>query len=263
MRRTMWINGWDVIRAGLIVENVEGWLDGPSVLERVTQLPTRLGAIPLPREAETSPRNVTVNGLLKGTSLTDCRNKIHELRGRLFGGAIEVSFADHPDRIILARCSEHQVVITAPQFALPASRVTIRLLCPDPLAYELLGDAVGFNSLRAACPLGTAVSYPVIRIAGAVTNPVLSYRDFRGDVRQTMGFTVTLGATEYLEIDTEMATVTRYTAGVAADGIALWTSGDFLTGLDPQDAEPIVGAWPTLEVSPTAEAEAFYRKAYL
>jgi hypothetical protein len=120
---------------------------------------------------------------------------------------------------------------------------------------------VGIGATRQAIPLGTAVSAPTIRIMGAATNPVLTYRNAGGTVKQTMGFTVTLASTDYLEINGELFSITKYASGVASNGMALWTSGDF-PALDPQDGYPSIDSYPTLEVS-AGTGEVLYRRTWL
>lgn len=258
----MYINDYDTARLGLIVRRVEGRDDALSARDRTTGIAKRLGEVPLARDFETAARVITIIGTIKTTSMATTLAARDELKGRLFSGVTEVRFSDKPDRMYLVKPTDARIVGTAPQFDNPFSEVTISLICHDPLAYDKLCTAIGFNSVLQPCPLGTAPSQPTIRIAGPVTNPVITYRDVRGVVKRTMGFTVTLLATEYLDIDCELMAISRYTAGAKANGIALLTSGDFIM-LDPQDADPWNSAWPTLEVSPAASAEALYRKAYL
>jgi hypothetical protein len=274
-QRAMWVNDYDLSGLGLTVEQVDGWLDSPSVLERETQLPQRAGTVPLAPLAETAPRDIVVTGVVgsRGLSMATCRAYIDALKQRLFAGTIEVTFSDHQDKFVLARCNGKQVTATPPQFANPYSRVTIRLHCPDPLVYAKLPTTVGFGAVasgRSTLPLGTGMAMPMIRV-GPCTNPVLIYRDQRGIERQRMTFTRVIAAAEYLEIDTELGTVTYYTAGVVSNGLAYWTPAatgsasteKVLTGFDPQDGDPQNSAWPTLECSVAAACEAAYRRAWL
>lgn len=268
MQTALYVNDFDTSRLGLIVTGVDGWRDAPSTRDRTTQLPTRVGAIILAPEAETAPRQISIEGVIDpshaGLALTmaNVRAAISELQERIYRGTIEVRFADEPDIFVLARGEQAQLVASPPQFMNPKSRVQIRLLCPDPLRYDRNGSVVGFGvSPRTGTPLGTAVSAPVLRIMGAATNPVITYRDKSGTVRQTMTFTVTLASTDYLEIDCELFTITKYASGVASNGITLLTAGDFIA-LDPQDGDYAGGVWPTLEVS-AGSGECLYRRAWL
>ena len=264
----LFVNDFDTSSLGLVVTGVDGWRDAPATRDRTTQLPTRVGAVILAPEAETAPRQLVIDGVIdptaagKAGSLANVRAAINELQALIYRGTIEVRFADEPDVFVLARGEQAQLIATPPQFMNPKSRVQIRLFCPDPLRYDRNGSVVGFGvSPRAGVPLGTAVSAPVIRVMGAATNPVITYRDKSGVVRMTMGFTVTLAATDYLEIDCELFTIKKFASGVETNGITLLTSGDFIA-LDPQDGDYANAVWPTLEVS-AGSGEVLYRRAWL
>jgi phage-related protein len=267
MQTAMYVNDFDTSSLGLIVTSVDGWRDAPSTRDRTTQLPTRVGAVILAPEAETAPRVTTIDGVIdpshagKALTLANLRAAISELQDRLYRGTIEVRFSDEPDIFVLARCEQGNLIATPPQFMNPKSRVQIRMLCPDPLRYSRFASLVDVNSIRTGIPLGTAVSAPLIRVLGAATNPVITYRDKSGAVRQSMTLTITLAATDYLEIDCELFTITKYVSGVASNGITLLTAGDFIA-LDPQDGDYANGVWPTLEIS-AGSAEVLYRKAWL
>lgn len=262
-RTAMYLNDYDTSRLGLIVESVEGWLDAPSARDRVTQLPKRAGDIILAPEAETAPRALVVSGVVKRTSIAACLAGIAELKERCYAGTNEVRFVDDPERVVYARTERVELTGIAPQFVNPYQRVRIALMCPDPLIYGRTPTVVGIPlaTTRVALPLGTAMSAPTIRVMGPATNPVLSIRRPDGTVVQTMGFTLSLLADDYLEIDCELFRATKYAAGVASNVINLWTSGDWLT-FDPQDGAAASAIWPTIEVS-AGSGEALYRKAYL
>lgn len=269
----MWVNGYDLSGLYFTVEQADGWLSSPAVLERETQLPQRAGTVPLAPLAETAPRDITVQGVVRGTSLANCRANIDALKARLFNGTIEVSFGDQADRFVLARCAGKDVLATPPQFMNPNSRVSIRLHCPDPLIYAVNPTVIGFGAVaseRSALALGSAVAMPLITV-GPCTNPVVIYRDSGGREKARMTFTRVIAADEYMEIDTELAAITYYDSGVASNGLSYWTpatSGSpstekFLSGFDPQDGDYESAVWPTIECSVAAACRAAYRKAWL
>lgn len=265
MRTAMYVNGYDTSRLGLVVEQVDGWMDGLTAQRRTSKLPGRVGAIPLAPDTETTPRTLTVQGALwpKPESLAAVRQALLDLKERLGRGLLELSFVDQADKFLHALVQQHQVVATRPQFASPYSRISVQFFCPDPLIYAVQPSVVGFAAARSSVPLGTACSTPTIRIMGPAVNPVLTYRKADGTSRQTMTFTVTLGTNDYLEIDCELMQVSLYQAGVGAQNNAanLWTSGDFPL-FDPQDGDAYASVWPTLEVS-AGTGEALYRRAWL
>lgn len=260
-RTAIYINNYDLASLGFITTQVDGWLDAISVNDRTTQLPGRAGVVILAPEAETAPRSLTVNGVIRRSSMALVRTSIDQLKDLLYRGTIEARFVDQIDRVVYARVQEKQVIATQPQFASPHSQVSFRLLCPDPLIYDTQGSAIAIGATRQATPLGTAVAAPTIRIMGAATNPVLTYRGANGTALKTMGFTVTLASTDYLEIDCELFTVKKFASGVQTSGMSLWTSGDFIA-LDPQDGDPNASSYPTLEVS-AGTGEALYRRTWL
>lgn len=262
-RTQIYVNEYDTSGHGLIVERVDGWIDGLSVAERTSLLPGRVGGVILPPETETTPRSIQVAGVIKGSSLANLRSSIDSLKERLYRGLVEVRFVDQTDRYVNARCSGFQVPATPPQFMNPRGRVSFSLFCPDPLIYATQPTIVGQSvvATRTPLPLGNAPSAPVIKIMGSATNPVLTYRKNDGTSQQTMGFTVTLASTDYLEIDCELAQITKYASGVPTNGMALWTSGDFPV-LDPQHGDFINSLWPSLEVS-AGSFECAYRRAWL
>lgn len=260
-RTAVYLNDYDLAGLGFILEAVEGWNDAPSVRDRVTQLPGRPGTIALAPEAETAPRALSFRGVIRATSLAGVRTSMAALQERLYRGTVEVRLSDDPDKVFFARTEEQVRIVTPPQFASPHTRLSWRMTCPDPLRYDRNGTVIGFSSARGATPLGSAPSLPVLRIMGAATNPVITYRNAAGESIGTMGFTITLAATDYLEIDCELMTVTKVVSGVATSVPTILTSGDFLL-LDPQDGSYPDSVWPTLEVS-AGTGEALYRKAWL
>ncbi len=257
----LFVNDFDTSSLGLIVSDVDGWLHAPSTRDKTTLLPTRVGAVLLAPEPETAPRNLVINGVIRRTSVASTRAALLDLQERLYRGTVELRFADDPEKVYYARCTDVDWLGQPPQFLNPYGRLTIRATCHDPLIYDRTGMVIGFTAARVPIPLGTAVSAPTLRVLGAATNPVLIYRNQGGLVRQTMAFTVTLLATDYLEVDGELFTVKKFTSGVESNAISTLTSGDFIA-LDPQDGDPATDGYPTLEVSP-GSGECLYRKAWL
>lgn len=258
----LYLNDYDTSRLGFFLRRADGRLAGLSARDRTTGLPKRVGTVPLAREAETAERRIIVLGTIKQATMAGVISSRNELKARFYRGVVEVRFEDDPDKVYYVLAEDADLRGTDPEFVNPVSEVTLTMSCRDPLIYARYPTVVGFNATKAACPLGTAISLPVLKVSGAVTNPVITYRDVRGASKRTMGFTVALLATEYLEVDCERMQIKKYTAGVAANAESTLTSGDFIQ-LDPQDADDVTAVWPTLEVSPAASCEAHYRKAWI
>jgi hypothetical protein len=95
---------------------------------------------------------------------------------------------------------------------------------------------------------------------GTATNPVVTYRNANGETEGAITCGVTLGANDYLSIDMDARTLTKYTDGVSSNGLSLISAGTFFD-LDPAHGDPAFSAWPTLATS-AGTGVAFYRKAY-
>lgn len=256
----LYINGFDTSRLGLLVERVAGWIDGPERATRTIPIAGREGAILASTPTESGPRTIDVRGVMQAESVAALRANVDQLKDLLAGDFIEARFVDQVDRFAIGRCRSFRVPPTPPQFVNRKTVAEFSLLCADPLAYDTEPIIVGFSAQKAALPLGTARIAPTIRVMGSVNNPVVTYRNHAGVSKQTMGFTVNLAATDYLEIDCHLATITKYASGVSSDGISLLTSGDFIRP-DPADGSYLDSTWPSIELSAGA-GECAYRRGW-
>lgn len=260
----IYLNDYNPRRLGYVVERVEGWADVAALQPTAQDVPGRAGELALTGALGTmSPRTVTVYGTLLAASAAALVAARRDLIERASRGLIELRTVDAPDVM-------HQGILTGlvtaaydRQFRAvgrKGERVTLTFTCLDPRAYSTAPTVVALATTRAPCPLGSAPVAPLVRIFGAATNPVLTYRGISGVVRQSLGFTLTLAAADFLEIDCEAKTVTKSVSGVVSNAIDTLSSGDFPT-LDPGDGDYGASAWPTLELSAGA-GEVAYRKAW-
>jgi hypothetical protein len=167
-----------------------------------------------------------------------------------FTGLLEIKTADAADKVLDAYVTAEtssQVSDGSP-FMIPWRRVSLDLAAIEPKrdAYAQ-SVAVNASSGRESIPLGTLPSVGRLLVLGSATTPVVSYRDAGGTLIGSMTF-ATLGSTVYLDIDLKLKTITKYTAGVASNGLADWTAGDFFT-LDPGRGSYAMGGWPTLDIT--------------
>lgn len=258
--RGLFLNDYDLTRIGFTLENeIQGWRNGLTVRDRTTQLPGRVGTVALARTFETEGRMLTLTGMQKANSLAILLPWYRELKQRAQEGTVEVRFIDDQDKVYYARAENVEVIGQPPSLQHPANRVRLSFLCPDPLIYDRNGSVAGFSAAAGEIPLGTANVFPIIRINGAVTNPVITYKDFRGDTIATFGLTAVIASGEWREIDMNLSKVTDE-SGV--NQISEWSSGSFFA-LDSQDSAGEDGPYGTLEISPTADCDVLYRKSYL
>jgi hypothetical protein len=191
------------------------------------------------------------------------RANLEALRERFSRGRLEIRFIDQPDRVFFAHRRETRHEPLKSQAIKKGCRLTFDLRCLDPYCYATQPTAVAFGSTPVPCPLGQQPSAPVIQVMGSATNPVIRYRRGDGSLLASMTFDpFTLGATEYLVLDTGAALITRVTGGTAVDAPNVLTAGRLVGfALDPAHGDPATGDWPTLEIT-SGSAVAFYRKSY-
>ena len=135
-----------------------------------------------------------------------------------------------------------------PRLVNTAAKGTLRFEALDPYWYDRDPTVVSAPAaVRVRCPLGTAPVAPVLQIAGAATNPVLTLRNQAGDSVLTLTWTGSLLSTDYLEIDCAARTAVKYTSGTPSDA-ASGLSGSFPI-LTVEDGGYELASWPTLESS--------------
>lgn len=255
------VNGFDLGELGFVLQNdADGWRDGVALgaLE-LAPVPGSAGVAVLGRT--TSARSIGVSGAMRADTMAELLASTDELKARLSDGVLEVAFGDDAARVFFCeldgpvRIAPERPVITQPMHWL---RFT--LLCPVGYVFDASPTIVDFSAAAAECPLGTGAVAPLLRLIGPATNPVVTYRDARGDEIATLGMTAELAAGDVREIDCGRF---RIVDGGGVNRIGELTSGDFLA-MDPRDALGEDGPYPTLEVSGlTGNALVMYRRSWL
>lgn len=260
MPASIYLNETDVLTLGFVVDDPGDWLDGPTRDYPTLAIPGRQGVV-YAADPAVQPRQVTVSGTLYPTGPTLANRllsekKIKALAYRALARLVYDDNTNTPIAIdgVCTRCTIR--TMGHPQLGL-VSRIAFTLLCYDPTWVDLTGQVITFNATPQRLPLGTAPSGGLVRIAAPiwsanVQNPVLTYYNAAQLALSAMTFTVTLTAgTEYLEIDLDRSTITKYSSGTSSNGATLLTSGDFFTP-DPMDGDPITLSYPMLGLSASA-----------
>lgn len=260
-KTALFLNDFDTSGLGLMVTDVQGWLDSYELRDKLADLPGRLGQLLMSPSPVTVPRQLIISGVLRTASNAVLRASCLDLVERAGHGLVEVRFVDDPLKVFFARLQTFKRTAIGPALAGNAAQVMLTMLGEDPLIYSTQPTVAAFGAYRGVCPLGSAPSAPVIHIFGPVTNPVLRYRGNDGELLRSLTLTVVLASTDYLEIDSDAMTIVKYVSGVPSNGISLLTSGDFIV-LDPNDGDYQNGSWPTLEVS-GGTGEALYRQTWI
>lgn len=263
MATDFYINDYNVDSLGLLVGDLSGWSSSHEVQDPVVQVPGRAGSFLASRQPIVSPRRVSVAGELKAATLALLLANQEELARRALNGVVELTFGDDLTKKAIARCRSFNTGGVFPHFVSLSRIIVMDFECFDPYRYSIAPSIVTHTSGAASSvPLGTAPSAPVLRIYGAATNPTITLYDGAMNVLQTMAFTLTLAAADYLEIDCLRQTAIRYNSGVSQGSqlglLSLVSpSGDFLR-LDPAYA---VGGELFLATS-AGTLEAVYSRAW-
>jgi hypothetical protein len=257
---TVFLNDYDLAGLGVAVEVIDGLRAAPAQRWVSTPVTGRMGELLLSGRPTVQSRGLTLHGKVLADTQLALEAAVDGFKSRLLQGAIELRTVAQPGRVLLCRLTGFTEQPWTPQMLSPQFGFAADLEAVSPAWYDrdpfLL---TGAATVRVACPVGDLPVAPLVQILGAVTNPVLTLRAANGDTRSSMAFTVTLAATDYLEIDMDAKTVTRYASGTATNGLSLLTSGDFLA-LSPEDGDELVGASPALDVSGGSLVVAYARR---
>lgn len=253
----LYIDDTDLTTVGLHVQEARGWTDRAS-----TTLPTAAvidaHELLVTGRYQVQPRRVTLDCVMRGSSVATLRTNLDTLRYYLRPGARLVRLVDQNDREATGYVEALTERIPAPaQFVSRTKSLSIVVLCPDPRRYQLSANSEGFTTAT-AMPLGTAPVWPSITIAGAATNPTITYKHNDTTTLATLGLTVSIGAGDSLVID--MAAKTIIENPGAINRMDNLSSGDFFA-LDPNDGDYTASQWPTLEVS-SGSGTANYNRAW-
>lgn len=235
------LNGTDLATLGFVLEAAPGWKDAPPRSTASVVRPGRAGAY---RSAATQEnvRKLTLQGTVRGSTFPDARAKIDAIRALLVSAQPAViTFPDDATRSVSGYLDQFVTDIgNGPSMIATALRARLDFSLLDPYAYDVTAQALAVSAAVVRAALGTAPSFPVITIAGAATNPVLSLYRHDGTLVGTLGLTLTTVGGDSLVIDMDRKTITKNGASV----LAALSSGDFFA-LDPAVLQVGLGSTPT------------------
>jgi len=259
------VNGVNLgTRFGFYADRVDGWLGSTTLGVGQVGVRGRDGGLAVPA-AVSGGRRLEVAGTVRKDTASDRRDAERGVADLCRSGRVRLVVDDGLSGAMQIECRLAALAFLpfGPSLSPLASRGTLSFVADDEVYWrdvEPTTRALAVAATRYAVPLGTAPSTPVIRIMGAATNPVLTYRDAGGASVRSITFTATLTSSEYLDIDMRRGRVQRVTSGTAANGIGLITGGDFPWALDPQDGDYGTSSWPTVEVSAGTGEVLWYRR---
>lgn len=269
----LYLNNFDVGQLGLKLQRLEGLGDASTARLTTAAAAGRSAQVVLASRATQQPRTITATLVCRPRSLAGVEDAVHKLYAIVGAGLIEIREGRDPEKVSYGLLEGAIDYAFDPQYVDgdPVSRITLRFTCHDPIRYSRSAWLIGFGAAPGNIPCGTAPCGPLLRIYGQPTSPfTITYRSMDGTARQVMGFTLTLGANDFLEIDCDAQTVVKNVAGSVSNAIDTWTTNtDGFIVLDPADADWSYAidhvdagrAWPMLELS-SGFGLALYRKAY-
>lgn len=249
-----------------------GWpgnLAGPPRSVPLLTGPEMSGAIVDPRLIQRGAATATVTGVIVTASAAAALVALDALRALLGGGEVKVRTFYASDRECFAICTGVEGGALQPEILDGNVSVSLSFVVPDGTARRLQPDGYALTTSRTSCPIGAVESRPAILVHGggaSLTNPVVTIRNAAGDIVQTMGFTVVLGANEALRIDGARCLTSKIASGVVTDAVqaGYWTSGDYPV-LRPYDGWVESAVYPTVELSSSggvAQGLITYERAY-
>lgn len=250
---SIYIDGFDLSDAGLVVERTEGLYDSPEIQQESFLAPGRSGHMGA-GVLTSQPRVVSLSGVVRAESFAALRSDLDRLRQVLDAGLLEVLFVDDVRRIMLARRAAFRPTPLRPQKASNAARYELELVSDDPLLHEVSDRVYQLTSARTPIRLGGAWSAPVIRANGPGDDPVAIARSITGAQIGKVGYDVTLAADEFIETNCQAQTSLLYKVGVVPAPIAMTDDSDYFT-LHPSQGRPAENAWPTIEQNLEGEVQ--------
>lgn len=251
----VWINDVDLADYGFVLSADPGHAAAPSLSDGSAPLIGSLGSVWTGQPVQAAPRRLLIAGHIIASSSAQFLTYADALKALATVGAPRIRFADRPTQEFRdARVSGD--VQLAPRNAIlsnVAGDFRAQFECVDPLRYDVQPQGIPLSTARAALPIGTGPSHTLIAVhgnGGTLSAITITIRNASGDVVQTMGLTVSLGANDYILIDSLKTAITLYTAGVASNALSAWTSGDFLLARSI-DGWNELGQNPTIEVAGT------------
>lgn len=251
----IWVNDVDLSDFGFMASPVtKAWGDSPDLTNPSLATQGWPGPLWAGEPTLAQSRLLTIGGRIHTSPNAALLAAIDNMKALCQDGAVRLRFGDRPTQEYRgARCKAFSDTRYPTVFRGLDVDIAVVFELATPQRFDINPLGYALSTSRVSCPMGTAPSRPVVVLstggsATAVVNPVITVRSYGGEIIATMGFTGSIAQNDFWRIDMVRAQVTKSLAGVASDGISLWTSGDFFT-LRPADAWYQLSLWPTVELS--------------
>jgi hypothetical protein len=237
---------------------------GLTIVRSPLRIPGALGELTDGAPVSAATRTIVLEGEVRGTTRTDCLEKVRTILAHAGRGLVELRAVDASDRVILVeRDREAIAALDTPSLAESdavsrTARLTLRFLAAEPAWRDREPQLLAIGQTAVPLPLGYSVpSDWTLEIFGSelgtVVDPEVRYEDAGGNAVATLALTGTLDwgtdATARYRISTAglAPRIRRVTSGVWGDADADLTSGTWFQ-LNPHDGWPQGGQYPTLRL---------------
>lgn len=248
--RSFTLNGIPIEAYGLTVSTPRGWLSMPQRSFLRSPLVSRDGEQLLTATARTSARMLGLSLLGRRLTMAQRDTVVGTIVAALTG-IVEVVSADAPTKVCFGVVEQVDVVVPPPAFG-PGSQYAVKpdlvIRCDDPLRYDLTPSSVSINAVNTpvALPVGLASARMrrlLLYLYGAFTSPITAIlKNVGGDELARMTISTATTSSEYLAVDCDAYTITKYSGGVATDVTGTLDVAHDFFAIDPQDT-------PTLEIN--------------
>lgn len=262
---TLGFGGTNIETFNVTATTLTAWRDVPGINYSTVPLVNTGGVSVLSQGVTMQPRAITIglyvpSAVSLATRVSTVNDFLRQIRG-------EIEFSTVEDtRVCFGYLRNLSFTTLGPALYNLVAVATITLVCFDPLWYAPAVQTISIPTLATpvVIPMGSASAVMqriTARIVGAGVDPVLTWKNGGGDTLGQMRFTVTLGASDDLEIrcTPELRDVRKFVSGVESDGLSLLNVLDGFMELDPQDAP--TATLTATSGTPTAEID--YRLPYL
>lgn len=239
---TLTLNGLALEDYGLTVTDLQGWLTIPKRTFPTLVLPGYQGQRRFSQGSRTEARTLPLAWLSQPASLKAGRDLLNSTI-LLLSGLLEIATVDDPSKVCYGVLVSADVTTFGVAMLAPGHDVAAQLICDDPLWYDATPQAVTVSApdTPVVLPMGSApVRRSIIRINGPLAAGVtLIAKDATGAEFQRMTLTppsgVSVGANDYVDVDSDAYTITYVASGVASDARNWLGTNETFFRFDPLD----------------------------
>lgn len=260
IERSLVVDGYDLSLIGFGLSSpMEDWRDGMFQQWEHIRIPGSINSALLNTDPKREVRPIILRGAQEGSTVSQLRDYLNQLKYRLYKGEMTVRFTDDETVQYFARMAGILKVtgIAGPKGDLQqtAHVIEIPLESTDPRLYETTPQAINVTASDTDLPMGTA---PVgIEFEVSVGTFTITYKDHTGATVYTI--TITSAPSPPIFINMKNKSILNN----LGNSVVSTMTGDFPWDANPlTEADWLTSSWPTAACS-AGTCTARYNKAYI